>query len=72
MSNRVVMRVYGESRRARFLKVSHFCSQISKLTAMENSNQRKTPLFAEVSVRNEDTRATRTNMREGPDSRISS
>ena len=26
---------------------------------MENSNQRKTPLFAEVSVRNEDTRANK-------------
>lgn len=48
MSNRVVMRVYGESRRARFLKVSHFCSQISKLTAMENINQRKKPVSADV------------------------
>ena len=35
--------MFGESRVAAFLKTSHFCSQISKPTAMENTNQRKTP-----------------------------
>ena len=31
--------VYGERRLAAFLKTSHFCSLISKLTAMVNENE---------------------------------